>query len=108
MSEPVIPAVWRCEGERFVPSESAPGPWNPQHLHGGPSCGLLAPAFINTDTTLYLVREPEGEWIGMAADYADADEGVGIVEVVHYDHKGRYGRSVQARLAMSAPPGGKR
>jgi hypothetical protein len=63
------------------------------------------PAFINTDTTLYLFREPEGEWIGMAADHAAAHQGVGVVEVVHFDHKGRYGRSMQARLMMDRPPG---
>jgi acyl-CoA thioesterase len=67
-----------------------------------------APAFINTDTTLYLWREPEGEWIGMMADHAAAHEGIGVVEVVHFDRKGRYGRSVQARLQMAAPPGGGR
>lgn len=67
-----------------------------------------APAFINTDTTLYLWRQPEGEWIGMAADHAAAHEGVGVVEVVHFDHKGRYGRSVQARLRMTGPPGAAR
>ena len=65
---------------------------------------LNAPAFINTDTTLYLWRQPEGEWIGMAADHAAANEGIGVVEVVHFDHKGRYGRSVQARLMMAQPP----
>jgi len=69
---------------------------------------LNAPAFINTDTTLYLWRPPEGEWIGMAADHAAAHEGVGVVEVVHYDHKGRYGRSVQARLMMNRAPGAAR
>ncbi len=69
---------------------------------------LGAPAFINTDTTLYLWRQPEGEWIGMAADHAAAHEGVGVVEVVHFDHKGRYGRSVQARLMMAQGPGGAR
>jgi hypothetical protein len=69
---------------------------------------LNAPAFINTDTTLYLWRQPEGEWIGMTADHAAAHEGVGVVEVVHFDHKGRYGRSIQARLMMSGPPGAAR
>jgi acyl-CoA thioesterase len=69
---------------------------------------LNAPAFINTDTTLYLWRQPEGEWIGMAADHAAANEGIGVVEVVHFDCKGRYGRSVQARLMMAQPPGAAR
>ncbi|MDH5672505.1 MAG: thioesterase family protein [Myxococcales bacterium] len=43
-STPNIPPVFRRQGEFFVPSEAAPGPWNPEHLHGGPSAGLLARA----------------------------------------------------------------
>jgi len=66
---------------------------------------LGAPGFINTDTTLYLWRQPEGEWIGMAADHAAAHAGVSVIEVAHFDHKGRYGRSVQARLMMDRRPG---
>src|SRR2546426_918853 len=31
-------------GERLVPSLFAQGPWNPEHLHGGPICGVLARA----------------------------------------------------------------
>jgi acyl-coenzyme A thioesterase PaaI-like protein len=65
---------------------------------------MQAPAFINTDTTLYLFREPEGEWIGMTADHSGAHQGVGVVEVIHFDRKGRYGRSVQARLMMDRAP----
>ncbi|MDD9941157.1 MAG: thioesterase family protein [Myxococcales bacterium] len=61
--------------------------------------GTRGPIFINTDTTLYMSREPVGEWIGMAADYGVEREGIGLVEVIHFDAEGRYGRSVQARLA---------
>ena len=37
-------AIFRREGEELVPSLLAQGPWNPQHLHGGPICGALARA----------------------------------------------------------------
>ncbi len=60
---------------------------------------VRGPVFINTDTTLYLSRPPEGEWIGMAADYGIERDGVGLIEVAHFDARGRYGRSLQARLA---------
>lgn len=37
-------AIFRREGARLVPSLFAQGPWNPEHLHGGPICGVLARA----------------------------------------------------------------
>jgi hypothetical protein len=37
-------AILRREGDRLVPSILAQGPWNPNHLHGGPICGVLARA----------------------------------------------------------------
>ncbi len=37
-------AIFLREGERLVPSLFAQGPWNPDHLHGGPICGGLARA----------------------------------------------------------------
>ncbi|MDH5671142.1 MAG: thioesterase family protein [Myxococcales bacterium] len=40
MSE-VLPPVFRRDGEFFVPTDAAPGPWSPKALHGGPVCGLL-------------------------------------------------------------------
>ena len=33
------------DGDRFVPSASARGPWSAQHQHGGPPAALLARAF---------------------------------------------------------------
>jgi hypothetical protein len=35
-------AIFRRDGEQLVPSPFAQGPWNPDHLHGGPICGVLA------------------------------------------------------------------
>jgi hypothetical protein len=34
-----------AEGDRFVPSASARGPWSPRYQHGGPPAALLARAF---------------------------------------------------------------
>ncbi len=43
MSSP--PPFFALDGDRFVPSASARGPWSPQHQHGGPPAALLARAF---------------------------------------------------------------
>jgi hypothetical protein len=37
-------AILKREGDRLVPTILAQGPWNPDHLHGGPICGVLARA----------------------------------------------------------------
>ena len=54
---------------------------------------------VNTDISLHMHRPPRGEWICLRVDHLSQRDGIGIVEVVHYDEDGRYGRSVQARLA---------
>jgi hypothetical protein len=43
MSE--LPAFFAADGDRFVPSASARGPWSARHQHGGPPAALLARAF---------------------------------------------------------------
>jgi hypothetical protein len=40
-----LPPFFDVDGERFVPSVSARGPWSPRHQHGGPPAALLARAF---------------------------------------------------------------
>jgi hypothetical protein len=37
-------AIFRRDGDALVPSLFAEGPWNPEHLHGGPICGAIARA----------------------------------------------------------------
>jgi len=54
--------------------------------------------FINPDLTLYLDREPAGEWICLDARTTIAPGGVGTAESVLYDHRGRVGRAIQALL----------
>lgn len=54
---------------------------------------------VNTDISLHMHRPPRGEWICLRVDHLSQRDGIGAIEVVHYDEAGRYGRSVQARLA---------
>jgi hypothetical protein len=54
--------------------------------------------FINPDLTLYIDREPAGEWIGLESHTYIAREGVGTAESVLYDRDGRVGRATQSLL----------
>jgi hypothetical protein len=54
--------------------------------------------FINPDLTLYVEREPVGEWIGVQAQTRVVNGGVGIAEGVLHDQQGRVGRATQALL----------
>jgi hypothetical protein len=58
-------------------------------------------AFINPDLTLYIDREPVGEWICLDARTTLARDGIGTTESMLYDERGRVGRAMQA-LVVSA------
>ncbi len=63
--------------------------------------------FINPDLTLYIERDPVGEWIGLQSETILAPGGIGTAESVIYDERGRVGRAVQALLrrpALISPP----
>jgi hypothetical protein len=51
--------------------------------------------FINPDLTVFVEREPVGEWICLDATMRVVPGGVGLAEAVLYDLSGRVGRSVQ-------------
>ena len=59
--------------------------------------------FINPDCSLYLSRLPEGELIRLRCDRISDRDGIGIGEVVHHDVHGRFGRTLQVRLAHLHP-----
>ena len=40
-----LPPFFAADGDRFVPSSSARGPWSARYQHGGPPAALLARAF---------------------------------------------------------------
>jgi hypothetical protein len=52
--------------------------------------------FINPDLTLYLQRDPVGEWICLQSQTRLAAGGVGLAESVLYDLDGEIGRAAQA------------
>jgi hypothetical protein len=54
--------------------------------------------YINPDLTLYVEREPIGEWICLDSQTRIAAGGIGIAESVLYDRRGRVGRATQALL----------
>lgn len=56
--------------------------------------------FINPDLTLYIEREPDGEWICLDAQTRIAAGGVGVAESVLYDEQGRVGRATQSLLVV--------
>jgi len=55
-------------------------------------------AFINPDLTVYLEREPAGEWIGLDAQTRVGPDGTALAESVLHDERGRFGRALQALL----------
>jgi hypothetical protein len=54
--------------------------------------------FINPDLTLYVEREPLGEWVCLEATTRISAGGIGLSESVMYDERGRVGRAVQSLL----------
>ena len=51
--------------------------------------------FVNTDLTVHLYRDPEGEWIGLDARTHVEPTGIGITETVLHDLRGPIGRALQ-------------
>ncbi|MGZ6313988.1 MAG: thioesterase family protein [Candidatus Limnocylindrales bacterium] len=54
--------------------------------------------FINPDLTLYVEREPVGEWVCLEATTRISEGGIGLSESVMYDERGRIGRALQSLL----------
>ncbi len=57
--------------------------------------------FINPDLTVYLEREPVGEWIRLESETRLGQDGVGLSESLIHDERGRVGRATQALLVTS-------
>lgn len=54
--------------------------------------------FMNVDMTLYVEREPVGEWICLQSLTRIPENGIGLTESVLFDARGRVGRATQALL----------
>ncbi len=52
--------------------------------------------FINPELTVYLLRQPEGEWIGNDATTAIDPGGIGVADATLHDARGPFARAVQS------------
>ena len=59
--------------------------------------------FINADLTVYLLRPPRGEWVGLDSRTVVYAEGVGLSESVLHDADGPIGRAAQALVVGPRP-----
>lgn len=58
--------------------------------------------FINPDLTVYIEREPVGEWICLDGRTRVIEGGVGLAQAVLFDQHGRVGRSLQSLYVARA------
>lgn len=54
--------------------------------------------FMNVDMTVYLEREPVGEWMCLESRTRVWEGGIGLADTVLFDERGRVGRATQALL----------
>ncbi|HEY3729061.1 MAG TPA: thioesterase family protein [Solirubrobacteraceae bacterium] len=54
--------------------------------------------FINPDLTLYIEREPVGEWVALQSETRIGLGSVAVAESLLWDRHGRIGRAIQALL----------
>lgn len=54
--------------------------------------------YVNPDTTLYLHRLPEGDWIGMRSVVHQSPHGIGVTDTALYDRSGRVGHISQSQI----------
>jgi hypothetical protein len=57
--------------------------------------------FINTELSVHLLRQPEGEWMCLDAVTRPGAHGVGLTETVLWDECGRVGHAAQTLLVRA-------
>lgn len=55
--------------------------------------------FVNADITLYLQRDPDGEFIGFEVTSHQSEQGVAVAECLLYDARGAIGHSLVCGVA---------
>ncbi|MGW0893651.1 thioesterase family protein [Saccharopolyspora sp. NPDC002578] len=68
-------------------------------ISAGSPIGTLFGPWINSDITLYLHREPDGEWLGMEMDRTVETTGIGVTRARLFDEHGPIGTAHEAVLA---------
>lgn len=58
--------------------------------------------FINPDLTVYVEREPRGEWVALQAHTRITEGETALAQAVLFDTEGRVGRSLQSLYVASA------
>ena len=59
--------------------------------------------FINADLTLYIEREPAGEWVALQSETRVAPGSVAVADSTLWDERGRIGRAVQSIVVGQRP-----
>ena len=54
--------------------------------------------FLNTDLTIALFRDPEGEWLGSESTGHWEPNGIGLADALLFDNHGVVGRALQTLL----------
>jgi hypothetical protein len=88
LGEPVSPIQRTLAAADFGNGISAAVPWNDY-------------TFVNPELTVYLLREPAGEWIGLDSRTAIDARGIGLAESTLYDEQGAFGRALQSLFVSS-------
>jgi hypothetical protein len=52
--------------------------------------------FVNPELTVFLLREPQGDWIGNDAVTAIDPGGIGLADATLHDEHGPFGRALQS------------
>ena len=60
--------------------------------------------YVNADASLYLHRDPTGEWIGLEVAGHHASQGIAVGECVLYDLDGAFGRATVCGVANQRRP----
>ena len=126
MADPTPTALFAPDGDRWVPTDLARGPWDPRHCHGGPVSALLARAVEDRDgewqvarLTIELTRPvPVGRPLALAAEVERPGRKVSLVAAVLRDADTEVARvralrirrapvdlPVDANLALDQPMG---
>jgi acyl-Coa thioesterase superfamily protein/acyl-CoA thioesterase superfamily protein len=105
-------AILRREGDRLVPSILAQGPWHPDHLHGGPICGVLARAIEACESpapmrvarmTVEMTRAVPMEPLAVRAQVTRAGKRIQQVDA-HIEAQGRtLARATALRMRVTEP-----
>lgn len=60
--------------------------------------------FVNPELTVYLLREPDGEWIANDAVTAIDPGGIGLSDATLHDERGPFARAVQSLYVSARDP----